>query len=305
MVDLEARCQRCTTLTRQMEGIFCANFGQPVLGLPLCHRAWCAACYRQRPGTSFLVYHGSDPETAPSLSEEKFYLQARAGDSTFCPFECDEHVFFRLTGSTSQHELIKRSLILFDVLTWTLFGLARPELSENSEECSTQTLNLVKHSDLLCFLTRLGLFPLNTMGGCALILAFYIVQIWLADMRQHRSMPQPERHDLYTLTFLWRALAEVQLLRQSDRDRGHRSIACAPTYSEWFSRFMTGLKSRIEERRRHDALISISLTVERDTTETGVGVVIGYTINEQGPSAGCCQTLIIPCTYILGKSSRF
>jgi hypothetical protein len=28
---------------------------------------------------------------------------------------------------------IKRSLILFDVLTWTLFGLARPEMSENSE----------------------------------------------------------------------------------------------------------------------------------------------------------------------------
>jgi hypothetical protein len=56
---------------------------------------------------------------------------------------------------------IKRSLILFDVLTWTLFGLVRPELSENSEECgSTQTLNLVKPSDLLCFLTRLGLFPL-------------------------------------------------------------------------------------------------------------------------------------------------
>jgi hypothetical protein len=50
-VDLEARCQRCNTLTRQMEGIFCANFGQPVLGLPLCHRAWCAACYQQRPCT--------------------------------------------------------------------------------------------------------------------------------------------------------------------------------------------------------------------------------------------------------------
>jgi hypothetical protein len=87
----------CTALTRQMEGIFFANFGQPVLGLPICHRAWCAACYQQRPGTSFLVYHGSDPETAPRPSEEKFYLQARAGGgSTCCPFECDECVFFDL-----------------------------------------------------------------------------------------------------------------------------------------------------------------------------------------------------------------
>jgi hypothetical protein len=45
-------------------------------------------------------------------------------------------------------------------------------------------------------------------------------------------------------------------------DHGHRAIACAPTDSEWFSRFMTGLKSRIGERRKQDAAISITLMVE-------------------------------------------
>jgi hypothetical protein len=122
---------------------------------------------------------------------------------------------------------IKRSLILFDVLTWTLFGRARPELSENSEDCNTQTLNLAKQ-DLLCFLTRLGLFPLNMMGGCALLLAFYTIQIWLEDMRQHRNTPQPEMHDLYTLIFIWRALAEVQLHRQSDRIVGTVRLLAPP-----------------------------------------------------------------------------
>jgi hypothetical protein len=53
--------------------------------------------------------------------------------------------------------------------------------------------------------------------------------------------------------------ATAQAIRS---DRGHRAIACAPTYSEWFSRFMTGLKSRIGERRKQDAAISITLMVE-------------------------------------------
>jgi hypothetical protein len=46
-------------------------------------------------------------------------------------------------------------------------------------------------------------------------------------------------------------------------DRGHRAIAaCSPEDSEWFSRLMTGLKSRIGERRKQDAAISIALMVE-------------------------------------------
>jgi hypothetical protein len=93
--------QRCTALTRQGHGIFCANFGKPILGLPLCHNAWCPPCYRQRSGTYFLVYTGSDPQSLPSPIEVSYYLQARPGDSLFCPFECDDCVFFRITGGPS------------------------------------------------------------------------------------------------------------------------------------------------------------------------------------------------------------
>ena len=34
-VDWEAHYQQCTTLTQQGEGIFCANLGVPVIGMPL------------------------------------------------------------------------------------------------------------------------------------------------------------------------------------------------------------------------------------------------------------------------------
>jgi hypothetical protein len=176
------------------------------------------------------VYHGRDPEIAPSPSEEKFYFQARAGDSTFCPFECDECFFFRLTGSASQHELLKHQTLL-DLIRRANLDAFWSRAPRNVRELRIMfygDLNLGETLGFTMFPDPPGTVPLNMMGGCALILAFYIVQIWLADMRQHRNMPQPERHDLYTLTFIWRALAEVQLLRQPDRIMGTVRLRAPP-----------------------------------------------------------------------------
>ena len=94
-VNWEAHCQHCTALTRQGQGIFCTNFGSPVLGLPLCHKVQCAYCSSQRRGTSFSVYTGSDPTTDPNaVRESGYFTSARPGDSLFCPFECDECTLF-------------------------------------------------------------------------------------------------------------------------------------------------------------------------------------------------------------------
>ena len=85
-VDWEALCQRCTALTRQGGGIFCAHFDVPVIGLPLWHRAWCAPCYRQIPGTRSLVYQVSNTDTFPIPNEDRMYLQAFPVDSIYFPF---------------------------------------------------------------------------------------------------------------------------------------------------------------------------------------------------------------------------
>ena len=100
-VSLEASCKHCIALIRQGLGIFCANFGKPVLGLPLCHRAWCVPCYHQQPGTDFLVYTDRNVTMAPIPNEENNYIQAHKGGSLFCPYECDECSFHRITGSPS------------------------------------------------------------------------------------------------------------------------------------------------------------------------------------------------------------
>ena len=84
-------------------GIFCANFGVPVIGLALCHWDWCAPCYQQKPGTSFLVYQGIYPDTITIPNEDIMYLQARP-DSIYLPFGCDECSFYCVAGSLSQHD---------------------------------------------------------------------------------------------------------------------------------------------------------------------------------------------------------
>ena len=75
----------------------------PVIGLTLCHQAWCVHFYQQRPVTSLLVYQGSGLDTLPSPNEYQMYLQARPSDSIYLPFECGECSFYRLTVSLSQH----------------------------------------------------------------------------------------------------------------------------------------------------------------------------------------------------------
>ena len=44
-------------------------------------------------------------------------------------------------------------------------------------------------------------------------------------------------------------------------DKGLHIMASAPSDSKWFTRFMTGLLSRIGERRKQDAEISIALMI--------------------------------------------
>jgi hypothetical protein len=247
-----------------MEGAFCANFGQPVIGLPLCHRAWCTACYQQRPGTSLLVYHGSDPETAPNPNEEKFYLQARAGDSTCCPFECDEYFFFRITGSTSQHELLQNQTILDLIRRANLDAFWSRALRTVRElrRMFYADLKLGETLGFTMFPEPPGPFPTQYDGGMRAAIGI-LHRTNLAGRHEARHKYSSARKAQSVQANIYIAHAGGGATAQAIRSvRGHRAIACAPTDSEWFSHFMTGLKSRIGERRKQDAAIFIALMVE-------------------------------------------
>jgi hypothetical protein len=129
-------------------------------------------------GTTFSVYHGNNPDSVPSPSEEKFYLHARPADSIFCPFECDECSFYRLTGCPSQidnemhqHLLayIRRANLdaFWSRSIHTLKGL-RIHLKA-SGECSRMKFKLAIHWVSKYFLLQWDPFQLIMMGGCELL----------------------------------------------------------------------------------------------------------------------------------------
>ena len=95
------------------------------------------------------------------------YLQARPGDSTYCPFECDECSFYCLTGSPNQHDnnthnnllgyIQRENLDAFGYLTQgTLYHLTRMF----SEEVTTG-----QNLGFQMFLTSPGPFPTSYDEG--------------------------------------------------------------------------------------------------------------------------------------------
>ena len=93
------RCHVCTKRTGMPEGIFCANFGQPVYGRPPCHHTWCAHCYCEShliPFSAFRAKGSDDQELELNETERMRYKTARPGDTVMCPFECDFCEFYKL-----------------------------------------------------------------------------------------------------------------------------------------------------------------------------------------------------------------
>jgi hypothetical protein len=231
-VNWEARCQSCTALTRQGQGIFCANFGAPILGLPLCHKAWCAGCYCQRRGTNFSVYTGSDPTTTPNAAEESgYFTSARPGHSLFCPFECDECALFRLKGVSSRID-DKNHQILLDFIrssNMDAFWSRSPGTVTELTIMFYEEVSLGCVYDFQMFPKPMGPFPPDYDGGVRAAIGVL-----------HRSN-RPEKHEdklkfssarnarsVHSNMFMASALggANAQSVRS---DKGHQALTTAPT----------------------------------------------------------------------------
>ena len=71
--------------------------------------------------------------------------------------------------------------------------------------------------------------------------------------------------------------AELQVIWS---DIGLHVMAVDPTESEWFTRFMNGIFSGIDERQKQDAAISMALMIEMQLY--GVGIAAGSESKLQG-----------------------
>jgi hypothetical protein len=110
----EGRCLVCTRWVTPLQGLFCANFGTFVDGLPTCRNVWCAKCYKPLPGPDFSVFRPSDRDGNPLMSPSEVgdFMHGRMGDPLFCPFECDFCSFFKLHGELPRADEPDHKLLL-------------------------------------------------------------------------------------------------------------------------------------------------------------------------------------------------
>jgi hypothetical protein len=159
-------------------------------------------------------------------------------------------------------KITKYFLISFDVLIWIIFGRVPQELLLNLQECSMKKLPLDVFIIFKCSPSLWAYSRLTVMGGVRAAIGVlhrsnrpskHKDKLKFSSARKARSV-----HSNMCMTSALGG-ATAQSVRS---DKGHKALTTAPTDTEWFGRFMTGLRARVGERRRQDAAISIALMIE-------------------------------------------
>ena len=217
-----------------------------------------------------MVWRAVDPQTGEELvdeGDERRYLEARPGDTLFCPFECDDCSFRRVTGRWPE---------------------GNPHLPDPKERF---LLDLIRRANLDAFWSRepgtiadlLRLFKEQAQLGVDLGYPAFgspgpMPQGYDGGMRVaigvlYKSL-QPGRHEkflkfssarkarsVFTNVFLCseESMRETRALRA---DKVRTLLSSNPTDAEFFSRFIKGVEARVGQRVKRDMAISIEIMLE-------------------------------------------
>lgn len=194
--------------------------------------------------------------------EEKDFEEGRPGDHLFCPFECDYCSFYRLRKMMpiEQNDEDMRLLRFIRRANLDAFWSRRPGTIYNLNNLFAEQIEVGESFGFEMF-PEMGPFPTAYESGMKAAIGI----LWRSKrpgrhestmkysaVRKARSL----HTDLYNATGHH---AEKASTWRSDKARFVSTRA--PTESEWFNRFMTGLKARIGERRKQDAAIPIEVMV--------------------------------------------
>jgi hypothetical protein len=191
-------------------------------------------------------------------------MEARAGDHLFCPFECDGCSFHRLRGEAPDARSHQDQILLSYIRRANLdaFWSRRPG-----------TVNGLLH--LFLEQVEVGeMFGFDMFDPPGFFSERYASGMKAAVGVLARSQ-KPGRHEAKLKfssarkartvhTDVYQAMAravEKALVWRSERTRVVATES--PTDSAWFNAFMTGFKSRIGERRKQDAAISIHVMLAK------------------------------------------
>ena len=191
--------------------------------------------------------------------EEDNYLCARPGDHLFCPFECDNCAFYRLKGrkpeaGNSQDKLLQTYIRRANL---DAFWSRRPGTVEGLTRLFFRQIGFGEDFGFEMFGSP-GPFPHDYDSG---------MRSAIGILRQSQLPGRHEAKQKYSTVRKVRSLntnvynASARAIESSQVWRSDKSrfvSTHSPSDSEWHTRFMAGLHSRIGDRRKRDAAISIA-----------------------------------------------
>jgi hypothetical protein len=255
----------CTRKTTSWEGIFCANFGQPVPGRPVCQRGWCARCYAHKPGTASLVFRAKDANGAEMIvaGEESHYLEARPADHLVCPFECDACQFWKLKFREPQtgDRADDRVMALIRRANLDAFCARAPGTIKKNRASAREGVALGKELGIAMY-GPLGPWPPEFDHGMRTALHI-LAKSEQTGLHEKVVKFSTARRARSAATNIWGASAIAAKESQTWRIANKRAMSTkGPTDSEWFDRFITGMENRLGNRLRQDLAISIQVMLE-------------------------------------------
>jgi hypothetical protein len=264
-----------------LRGIFCANLYWSVGGYGPCRSLWCGECYTSSPAEiSFHIHQGQDEagngngrdqEDQARLTQawgkraqsENEYLQARNGDHTLVPFECDLCIFRKLRKSSPDLSSETDKLLLGCIRRMNLDAF----WSRSSDTISGHRGKL-EHSLKLSKLVGLkGPYqhdgPMPSYDHCGYEVAIQMLlnsknpgkyskdycqwdtirKVRTAYANQVRASPQ----------------ANQRAISMGGQDGKYQRLSTDPCASFWFYRFLLGCKRRMGQDWRPNQALSLPL----------------------------------------------
>ena len=194
--------------------------------------------------------------------EETDFLEARAGDHLFCPFECDICSFWRLRGHEPDASKPADAVLQAYIRRASLdaFWSRRPGTVYGLNNLFAEQVEVGEYFGFPMF-PPLGPFGPGYESGMRQALGIlrrsqrpgrHEPKMKYSSVRKARSL----HTDVYNASAQG---AEGALVWRSERTRVVATKA--PTDTGWFTSFMVGFKARVGERRKQDAAIPIGVMV--------------------------------------------
>ena len=196
--------------------------------------------------------------------EERDFLEGRAGDHLFCPFECDNCSFWRLKKrDPDPNSAVDRVLQAFiRRANLDAFWSRRPGTVYGLNNLFAEQVEVGEYFGFQMF-NPLGPFGASYDSGMRVALGI-LSRSQRPGRHEDRMKFSSVRKARALHTDVFNASArgiEGALVWRSERTRFVATTA--PSDTGWFNSFMVGFKARVGERRKQDAALPIAVMVRK------------------------------------------